>query len=207
VASFLAGDPVEARHLSPAEGKEALLDYDERTGIGIDPERLSAEESRIYSIGFLSLDHRKGACFYAEALLPQQASPEIFDAIAWVAFGGEGRKAKLKRIEPITWPERNPSKPNHKPLLLMTTPAVFSDKWRPAALAGRIAGASVPGYLPISGWDLARRGPKQTRFAASAGSVFFLGDSIHNLPDTLAENDEDRLSGYGCYLKGVWSDD
>ena len=67
--------------------------------------------------------------------------------------------------------------------------------------------AAVPGAVAVSGWDLARGGPKRTRFAAAAGSVYFLKALPENLPETLSDNPEDGAQGWGCYVKGVWLDE
>jgi CRISPR/Cas system CMR-associated protein Cmr3 (group 5 of RAMP superfamily) len=58
----------------------------------------------------------------------------------------------------------------------------------------------------VSGWDLARCGPKPARFAAAAGSVYFLHQLPTNLPEVLSDLKEDRQQGWGCYAQGVWTD-
>jgi CRISPR-associated protein Cmr3 len=73
-------------------------------------------------------------------------------------------------------------------------------------MAGKIAGAAVAEGIPVSGWDLARGGPKPTRFAVPAGSVYFLDEFMTDAIDNLSEGEDDLLAGYGCCLKGVWTD-
>jgi CRISPR-associated protein Cmr3 len=63
----------------------------------------------------------------------------------------------------------------------------------------------VPGALAVSGWDLARGGPKPNRFAAQAGSTYFLDQPLDPWPGTLSDRPRDQQQGWGCYLKGVWT--
>jgi len=66
--------------------------------------------------------------------------------------------------------------------------------------------AAVPGHVAFSGWDLARRGPKPTRFAAPAGSVYFLEGSVGTtaVEGSLA-NPADAVLGWGAFVEGVWN--
>lgn len=190
-----------------------LFDFDHRTGIGIEPDRLSAQTGIIYGASFLALkrDLKQGqeVFLYAEVALPEGPSQAVLGSIDTLAFGGEGRRVRVARVEPFPWHEyeRHPSA-NERPLLLLTTPGIFKARWRPDALDGRLLAAAVPGSVPVSGWDLARAGPKPTRFAAQAGSVYFLDEYPKNdrnsLPESLA--DDDQAQGWGCYLKGVWTE-
>ncbi len=205
--AFLAAKPVPANQLV---GAEQLFDYDRRTGIGIDPDRLSAEESRIYGATFLAL--KPEVSLYAEVVLPREVDRSAFPCIETLAFGGEGRRVRVHSLErPFPWPEQAPARRGEKPLVLLITPGLFRESWKPAALNGRLVAAAVPGSVAVSGWDLARGGPKPNRFAAQAGSVYFLDQFPNNdltlLPDSLADRPDDQAQGWGCYLKGVWIDE
>ncbi len=179
-----------------------LFGLDHRTGIGITPDRLAAEKSQIFGRGFLVLN--PGVFLYAEISLPEASA---LDGIDILALGGEGRRVAVRRLdEPFAWPEAFPSD-GEKPLLLLTTPCVFEAGWRPRALANCLVAAAVPAPLAFSGWDLARGGPKPTRFAAAAGTVFFLDSLPPDWQSTVAETDEDRQLGWGCCLAGVWNDE
>ncbi len=200
LARFLrASDPAPQDIVSP----EKLFGWDYRIGIGIAPDRLVAQESQIFGRGFLTL--QKGVVFYAELIVPEHASViQILDQIKIFPLGGETRQVILHRVDPFRWPEITLAD-GQKPLVLLTTPCVFEAGWKPRVLDTRLVSAAVPEPLAFSGWDLARGGPKPTRFAVPAGSVYFL-DSLPPLPlQTLAETDEDHRQGWGCALIGAWS--
>jgi len=199
---FLRGNEVAAEDIVP---QDALFDFDYRTGIGIAPDRLVAEESQIFGRGFLALKEK--VFLYAEIVLPDEARDgALFEKIKAIPLGGEGRHATLRRVAPFPWPQVTPTD-QQKPLLLLTTPCAFQAGWKPRALDAHVVSAAVPGSLAFSGWDLARRGPKPMRFAVPAGSVFFLDSLPDRWAQTLAESDEDRQQGWGCFLTGVWTDE
>jgi CRISPR-associated protein Cmr3 len=200
---FLAGETVATSHVvAPAE----LYSLDHRTGIGISPDRLVAEESQIYGRGFLAL--KEGISIYAEVVLPDDApGPTYFDELRMMSIGGEGRYAAVRRLShAFSWPQIK-ANPKQKPFVVLTTPCSFQAGWKPQCLADRIIAAAVPGSIPFSGWDLANRCPKPTRFAAQPGSVYFLESLPEHELNSLAETDEERQLGWGCCLTGVWTDD
>jgi CRISPR-associated protein Cmr3 len=197
--AFLHNQEVPATALVP-RGK--LFDFDHRTGIGIEPDRLAAEKSLIYGTSFLVL--HKNVVLYAELVLPDGVAAGVLDGLTVLPFGGEGRRVRVSLVPRFDWCEP-PAGP--RTLLMLTTPGQFATQapWRPQGLP--LAAAAVPGAVAVSGWDLARGGPKPTRFAAAAGSVYFLDGTPDGLPPgSLADAPEDRLQGWGCYLKGVWTD-
>ncbi|HWP39772.1 MAG TPA: type III-B CRISPR module-associated protein Cmr3 [Tepidisphaeraceae bacterium] len=206
---FLRAEQVDARYIVTPE---ALFALDHRTGIGINSERLVAEESQIFGRGFLALNpgFREGkrdesltVFLYAEVAMPTGGCLELFDGIKTLPLGGEGRHVLVHRVAPFSWPVVKPND-RQKPLVLLTTPCAFEAGWKPRAFSGLLVSAAVPGSLAYSGWDLARGGPKPTRFAVPAGSVYFLNEDWSG---RLAENEEDHRQGWGCFLKGVWHDD
>lgn len=214
LGAFLRGETVAPEALIR---DDALFGFDQRTGIAIDPDRLTAAESQIYGAQFLSLRRQVQAkpandepphdvVFYAELVVPPDAPPRPLAGISSVAWGGEGRRAALEATTAHAWPKQE-FNAGQKPLLVLTTPGLFRDGWQPRALAGRIVSAAVSRYQAVSGWDLARGGPKTNRFAAAAGSVYFLDSLPADLPSTLSDNELDARQGWGAYLLGAWTDD
>ncbi len=211
LARFLRAQVPDPTYIMP---ESELFDYDHRTGIGIEMDRLTSEESQIYAITLLAL--KKGVGFYAEVCLPPEGAKTLRQ-IHVLRWGGESRNVLCQPVEtPCGWP-RVPPANGQKPMLLLTTPGLFAQGWRPACLATVLVAAAVPGESAVSGWDLARGGPKPARFAAASGSVYFLEKLPELLPDCeqlpeplpkcLSDLEEDRQQGWGCYAEGVWTDE
>lgn len=205
---FLADEDVPGTEvLSPDE----LFAFDHRTGIGIEPDRLSAQTGIIYEASFLALKRdwkqRQVVLLYAEVVLPEDSDAAALDGLQTISFGGEGRRVRVERVAPWPWHEyeRLPQG-DQRPLVLLTTPGFFAGRWKPQRLDGTVVAAAVPGALAVSGWNLARGGPKPNRFAALAGSTYFLDQPLDPWPDTLSDRPLDQQQGWGCYLKGVWTE-
>jgi CRISPR-associated protein Cmr3 len=200
--TFLKEQTVTAHQIKKTK---ELLAHDFRTGIVIRPDCLTTEEGGIYGIGMLAL--APGMSYYIEVLLPAEAPADALAGINTLSFGGEARRVRIEKTDKVTWPEIRPEDAKQKPLLVLTTPGLFAAGWKPRCLEKHIVAAAVPGAVAVSGWDLARGGPKPTRFAAAAGSVYFLDALPDDLPEALSDEETDRRQGWGCYVKGVWSDE
>lgn len=213
--TFLKGGvPTNEQMLSGQE----LLVYDRRTGIGMEAETLAAKQGRIYSLTLLQL--RCGVRLYAEVTGPADALNRLLPKpteSAVLPLGGEGRRAILRTVPAFPWPSAEPSE-GQKPLLLLTSPGLFDKNpanqgtdeerkkaWRPTLLKDNLVSAAVPGYVALSGWDLTRGRPKPTRFAAAAGSVYFLKQPLSPMPEALYTDPKDIPQGWGSFLKGVWT--
>jgi CRISPR-associated protein Cmr3 len=204
---FLADEDVPGTEvLAPDE----LFAFDHRTGIGIEPDRLSAQTGIIYEASFLALKRdlkqRQEVLLYAEVVLPEDSGAGALVGLQTIPFGGEGRRVRVERVAPWPWHqyERLP-RGDQRPLVLLTTPGFFAGRWKPHRLNASLVAAAVPGALAVSGWDLARGGPKPNRFAAQAGSTYFLDQPLDPWPGTLSDRPRDQQQGWGCYLKGVWT--
>jgi CRISPR-associated protein Cmr3 len=201
--TFLSGGEPDPDELVKAKD---LFDFDHRTGIEIAADPLTAKEGGIYGISLLAL--KPNVSLYAEVMLPGEAPPDALEALSTFAFGGEGRRVAVEPCGAYAWPTASPNRERQKPLVMLTTPGLFRAGWKPKALDEYIVAAAVPGAVAISGWDLARGGPKPTRFAAQAGSVYFLDSLPPNLLEgALADAEADQVQGWGCYVKGVWTDE
>jgi CRISPR-associated protein Cmr3 len=110
--------------------------------------------------------------------------------------------------------------------LILLTPAVFANGalpgWNGGAwpLAARIQAlvraACVPRPAIVSGWDLAKGRPKETKRLAPAGSVYFL--ELRGEKDDLrqwceetwlncvSDIAQDRRDGFGMAALGIWED-
>jgi CRISPR-associated protein Cmr3 len=108
--------------------------------------------------------------------------------------------------------------------MVLATPAVFKDGWKPAwltmglegELSGvklKLVGASSGRWKAVSGWSLAPpRGPKPIRRMVPAGSVYFFevekpGDAAP-LADlwlqSVSDDEQERRDGFGLAVWGIW---
>ena len=199
MARFLEGGVPEERGQSVSRGD--LFATDARTGIVIGAEAWTAEESLIYAADYLAL--KPGISLYAEVTGPRAALEKAFPSgrTEILALGGQGRHVRVKRQARPSWPAY-PSVTHGRRLLVLTTPGLFAAGWRPGGL--NPVAAAVPGHVAFSGWDLARNGPKPTRFAAIAGSVLFFDTPPVVAGASLCDEAEDGQVGWGCYLEGIW---
>lgn len=185
-------------------GSDTLYGQAPRVGVAINPDRLTGREGMLYTRSMLSLPDKVG--FYAEVLLPSEGATHL-GHVQWLRWGGGTRVVMVHHLSsPVKWPSERPQN-GEKIFLALTTPGLFEQGWQPACLRGHLAGAVVPGQAAVSGWDLLRRGPKPVRFAAAAGSVYFLERVPETLPDLLSDRMKDCRQGWGCYVRGVWNDD
>ena len=182
-------------------GADDLFVYEDRVGIGVDAKTGTAGEGMIYSVRMMRL--RPGVTLAVDLVGAREdleaCCPDADDVLA---LGGESRRVIVRRTAAGTWPGPVNAEGGGK-LVLLTTPAPFGG-WRPPRLP--LVAAAVPGFVPVSGWDLARRGPKPNRFAVAAGSVYFL-DRKTDLSDRDGSlcRGEDAAVGWGTYLEGVWN--
>ena len=191
---FLQGDTPDSSELVSAGD---LYGVDRRVGIGIDASRRTAREGQIYSAGMLSLKPR--VAFYSEVRGPRATLSPLGASQVLMRFGGEGRYVEIKPANLRSdWPQA-PEYSGEGKLALLTTPA-WLNGWKPSGIAP--VAAAVGGYEAISGWDIAKGGPKPNRFMVPAGTVYFLppGD---DMPGALV-NQGDATVGWGHFLEGNW---
>ncbi len=196
---FLAGGVPAEEEIVPSE---RLYDLDPRTGIAVASDTGTAAEGMIYGIGYLAL--RPAIAFYAELSAPEPWIAALFDSPVVLPFGGEGRRVQVAKCPVAAWPSVRQDRADGA-VLVLTTPAPFAEGWRPPNVAP--IAAAVSGHVALSGWDLARGGPKPTRFAVEAGSAYFVAmeDPIaRETPDSLCEGEDER-QGWGACVRGVWT--
>lgn len=176
-----------------------LYEHDRRVGLVVGAQTNTAEDGMLYTAGFLRL--APGVRFVAELAGLTEALRKELDQGPVLSWGGERRRVRVSLGDEALAPSHDPGSADGA-CLILTTPAPLAHGWHGADW--KPIAAAVPDAVVVSGWDLARRRPKPTRFAAPAGSVFFFDGPA---PDALAGgvcDDEDRRLGYGCVLTGVW---
>lgn len=206
VESFLRGGVPEDTHwLRP----EDLFGFDNRTGIEIDPQALTTVESKIYGIRLLSLCQRAGGtsvhagkrvCIYAEVIAKEESEVSF---PAPLPFGGEGRQVVAQRVKHhFDWKQQQ----SERSSWLLTTPGFFrAQSALPDVAPARMVAAVSGTPLAVSGWDVARGGPRPTRFAVPAGSVYFVEGNFEPHRLSLCADDEDIAQGWGHVLRGTWN--
>jgi CRISPR-associated protein Cmr3 len=193
---FLAGSVPDAAHVvSPDD----LYGFERRTGIAIEPDRLVSDRGLIYAAGMLAL--KPGLAWYGEVVGPAEILGLFPEDPVPVPFGGEGRRTAMRKFDAFEWPS-TAAREDQGTALALISPGLFDAGWKPGEL--QPIAAAVPGYEAVSGWDLARGGPKPTRFAAAAGSVNFLDKLQRSSTRSLCAL-EDAALGWGTYVEGVWS--
>ena len=195
---FLAGG---LPHADEIVDEDALFATEDRVGIGVDTTKQTAGEGMMYAVRLMRL----APCVTLAVDLV--GTPEDLDVCPEdddvLPLGGEARRAIIRRLHSAhCWPKA-PAENGDGRLLLLTAPAPFGG-WRPPRLS--LVAAAVSGYVPFSGWDMARGGPKPNRFAVQAGSVYFCGKET-DLPDDTDSlcTGEDAAVGWGTFLEGAWN--
>jgi CRISPR-associated protein Cmr3 len=212
--------------------EDCFFTQEHRTGIGIHPDRLVADQDQglIYSASFLRL--QPGVCFYGEVDLPDApdmpSAETLFPSGLTLPWGGEGRRVLVERTDPYPWTALQPSpapEDGERFLSLLISPGIFSNgqhRWMPKPY-GTLVAAAVPKPLPVSGWDLAgdadnghQPRPRPTQFAVPAGAVYFwergnraIKQGKTQLPAPLespCDRPQDRDNGWGLSLFGIWNE-
>lgn len=195
LAAMLAGDQVEKGRLANTSD---FVAWQDKTGIQLNEQTLTAKDEMIYAVKMLEL--KKNVGFYCE-VQSEQALP--FGKPALFPFGGESRYVSATQVRALSWPA--PPTQSRR-MLYLVSPGLFRRTWLPDAVPAEtsVKAAAVDGPFAVSGWDLARGGPKATRFGVQPGSVYFCEGGT-TFPASLCGDTADALQGYGDYLQGVWN--
>jgi CRISPR-associated protein Cmr3 len=203
--------------------EEELFGSDVRTGIGVDMESLTAGEGEIYGIQFLAVKPRvvrdrvhpdardswqgSQVCLYAELCGADPAERVAEWLTEPIPLGGEGRYAVPTCVTPaVDWPQPEPHV--SRAMWLLASPGIYGQTpaWLPDAIPrSQLRAAASRDPQAVSGWDVARRAPRPTRFAVPAGSVYFVdGPFLPSGSQSLCQDVEDVAQGWGFALQGAW---
>ncbi len=189
-----------------------------RTHVKIDPKLGTSEDTKLFeTIGLdLSVKGQTEGIELAARVEDESdftnlaANYDLFNAI-----GGERRLARWRVQEALddwNFPSELASDftGNKKIRMILATPAIFSDGWKPGWLRGwpkdrapdgwpdglklKLVSACIDRWKPISGWSLeddrhgSKPGPKPIRRLVPAGSVYFFEIEGNGDATTLAKN-------------------
>ena len=210
---YLDDGKVEQGHLVPSS---ELWQLDTRVGIALDPRKRRASDGALFTsqgIVFRKPEHRRASeatLGWNVGFLAGVLGATLPDDPLMLRFGGDGRAAVAKRAD-LCAPEVNYDGIAAAGCcrLVLTTPGLFEGGWRPTGVTGdgcdlrfelhgvraRLVCAAVPRFEVISGFNLAKRGPKPAQRVAPVGSVYWL-DKLDATSDTLRN----------LAARGLWSD-
>lgn len=220
--------------LPTGDGKKhgvAALPVEDRTHVVIDPASYGVTPGLLFQSGGLDFGPRRqkdGSWEHHTYALLARFSAVIPPTLR--RLGGEGR---CVWIEPVNddWPQMPEGlaariAKSRRLRLLLATPALFADGWRPGWLDADTLEGCPPGleslrlklvacaldrWQPLSGWDLAKQKPRAVRRLTNAGAVYWFellaGDeeALAQLWLTpVSDGEQDRRDGFGLALPGIW---
>jgi CRISPR-associated protein Cmr3 len=194
--------------------QERLFMIEQRTGTAINYARNTVrhEDGMLYSAGFFRLEEHVGLLVELPDPSPLETVFPSIGATYYARFGGEGRSARVTRIQPeiIKRPTSPPRLSGGKQKIIFTTPSYFALGWRPSDknLSEKLISAALPRPLAIGGWDLGKRSPRPIIRYIAPGSVFYFDGTNFEAAGQLTEQPSDSLPleqlGFGEYITGNW---
>jgi len=152
---------------------------------------------------------------------------EICQADIWPSLAATFKQQLLEQLKATETKTTETEKEKKGLRLLLVTPALFNEGWRPGWLDEQLSGecptlpglklklraAAIDRWQALSGWDIQKKKAKAVRRLVPAGSVYWF--DIEAMPPTneleklwlnsISDNLEDRKSGFGLVLPGLWT--
>ncbi len=215
IAAYLAGKPIQAEHLV---GQSGLWAREARIGIALSRASRTVEEGKLFTVEHTvprQPEHGGPATGLAVAV---DGVGERLPTKGFLRLGGDGRTAQIVAMPAPELPvPLEMIQQTRRFKLVLTTPGVFAQGWRPRlpdGLTARLVCAAVPRFEVISGWDLAAWKPKDAERAVPAGAVYWF-EGLDGDPGKLAEwvagglwaHDSDRVrraEGFNNALLAAW---
>lgn len=196
--AYLRREPVTVEGLVRVE---SLWKIEPRVGVGLDADRRSVAEGKLFTTQVVALEGSVGFVCGVRA--------EAVPVDGLLRFGGDGRGAVITDLPEYSPPAVDPKEliDAGKCRIVLRSPGLFPDgwslpglngdhSWQLGGVKGRLVCAAVPGFSTISGWDLATRRPKSADRLVPAGAVYWIED-LEATPEALG-----KLSG-----DGLWAPD
>jgi len=234
MATWLASET--GKHFpAPAEktpsGFSAAPEKEDRYHSAIAMETGTAEDGKLFKTVGLAFAHGSAMAARVRCAEHSRLKGSLQNLNVLHPLGGERRLAAFRSGSDASWicPNAVAEKLKQSNLvrMVLATPAIFEQGWKPGWLDGnwrgsppgselklRLVGSVVERWRPVSGWSLehGKVGAKAVRRVVPAGSVYFF--EVEGQPDarTLAgrwleavsDEPQDRLDGFGLAVWGVW---
>lgn len=183
---------------------ESLWQTEARVGVGLDPEKRSAFEGRLFTTEAIAMTRRlspNDSQQFDTGFLVGVEGCDVPQA-GMLRVGGDGRAMAVRPAGEYQFPE-----PDYEAIararrcrMVLASPGVFAQGWLPTGVEpeegewrfelhgvrARLVAARVPRAGLVSGWDLARERPKPALRVAPAGSVYWL-EELEGSADQLRE--------------------
>jgi CRISPR-associated protein Cmr3 len=181
--------------------EDDLFMREQRFGNAIDAatRTVRADEGMLYSGSFIRPCDDTGLLVQIPDTAPWEAIFPQVGSVTHSKLGGEGRAARIERIEYAVGAQVNDAHVASK--LILITPAYFVQG---VPTFTGITARALGRASPLGGWDLAKRRPRPIRRYAPLGSVFIVNGGA-DLPALLTEQPTGELPltelGFGEYLR------
>lgn len=228
--------PQLTRTVNYLEGLDEFL-VDERVGVKIDKDTGRAKDSCLFTTVGLDLyneEAKRSIALYSQVELNDY---DVGDTML-SSLGGKKRLANWKVSEvngnPFNAPREivnaaNDQNGKKRVRMVLATPAIFKKGYYPgwlekkndflmgnppscASVKLKLVSMAIDRWIPVSGWDLAKKAPKAVRRLAPAGGVYFFEIEEGNANElftsawfkSVCDDEQDRRDGFGVALWGVW---
>ncbi len=162
-------------NLTAIDIKDGHVLQENKTGIGRNKKTRTAEEHMLYTIQMNRVVNLSLMVDYEGIELPESGMTKM---------GGEGKIVSYRQNVPLSTIE-SPEIENKMFKIFLMTPAFFENGWIPGwidkenligkkdNLTVKLIAAALGKYIPIGGFDMKKKIPKEMRRAVPAGSVYY----------------------------------
>ncbi len=192
--------------------EEELIHREYRYGNALDYSRrgVRSDEGMLYAATFIRLADHVGLLVELPDPSPLATLFSKFGDCEFTRFGGEGRAARVTRIDPATLDRpMPPTIAAGSPVkLVFITPAYFKNRSSdPGVASNPCLAAAVRRPIAIGGWDLQNKSPRAILRFVAPGSVYHFANNQFSGSQRCDEPDQDYLSltslGFGEFMIGA----
>jgi len=206
--------PTPQDHLAFEEVGRSQPADEWRTHVGIEPASQTARDGALFAVEHRRFSFRAGGELRTLAVALGCDDERLRPSA--LVLGGERRVSQIVRAS-----QEAPALPGSLEVgavlrVIVVTPALFERGYcpGPAGLGAgvEVVAAAVGRPQAVSGWDFETNSPKATRFAAPAGSVYWLRFADADAARTwaqahwwrpISDGRQDQLDGFGLCIVGV----